>query len=447
VTAAPLAIGLRGKVGEPPLAARAGIATLAAALPAAALPAAAQVQNPDLAPDRGNFVTETPAAPEKPYAVPEPPRTLADLTHYESRSFSFQMGVALLLDYTNFSQDAASLSQVGKQESEWQPRAARLRAHGTIGSNYKVGYLVAAEYKGFDTDPAEYWSSTDFSLAFPIGSPATKLTIGKTKETFSYEMVGDAANLPQQERVLNPFFVSRNVGAKLIHVFGEDHRITFSAGVFNTGWLKGASAPDSGTDVSARLTGLVWDEAGGKRYLHLGISGRHVGADNDTLRYRSRPETNVGDYYVDTGNLRADHAQHLGLELLWNEGPFSVLAEHVRAKVSSSASGTPQFSGCYVAGSWAITCETRPYDRAVGYARRIMPEHSGGAVELVARYSHVDLDDGVVTGGKFDRSHLGVYWWATRRWKFGLDWGRTKLDRFGTIGVTDSVLARAQLTL
>jgi phosphate-selective porin OprO/OprP len=427
--------------------ARLSIAILAAALLAAVPPAAAQGQDPDLAPARGKFEAEAAAPPEKPYVVPDTPRSLADLTRYTSRSFSFQMGVALLLDYTKFNQDAASLAQVGPQESQWQARASRLMAHGTIGSDYKVGYLVAAEYKGFDSDPAENWSVVDVSLTFPIGGPATKLTLGKTKETFSYEMVGDAANLPQQERVLNPFFVARSVGAKLIHVFGADHRMTLSAGVFNDGWLKSGSASDSGTDVSARVTGLLWDEAEGKRYLHLGMSGRYVGADNDVLRYRGRPETNVGDFYVDTGDLRASHARHLGLEMLWNEGPFSVLAEYIRAQVSSSASGDPEFSGYYVAASWVLTGETRPYDRTVGYARRIMPEHKWGAVELVARYSHVDLDDGVVTGGKFNRSHLGINWWATRRWKFGIDWGRTKLDRFGTIGVTNSALLRAQLTL
>jgi len=427
--------------------ARCGAALLAAGWLAACAPAAAQVHDPDLAPARGKFEPEAPAAPEKPYVVPEPSRTLADLTRYQSRSFSFQLGLVVLLDYTAFNQDAESLAQIGHQASQWQPRAARMMAHGTIGLAYKASYLLAAEYKGFDSNPEKYFDVVDVSLTFPLGSPATKLTIGKTKETFSYEMVGDAANLPQQERVLNPFFASRSVGAKLIHVFGEDHRMTFAAGVFNKGWLNGESGTASGSDVSARLTGLVWDEAQGKRFLHLGISARYVGADSDTLRYRGRPETNVGDYVVDTGNLAADHAQHLGLELLWNEGPFSVLAEHIRAKVSSSASGNPEFSGWYIAGSWIVTGETRPYDRTVGYARRIMPEQSAGAVELVARFSHVDLDHGVVTGGKFDRPHLGVNWWATRRWKLGLDWGRTRLDRFGTIGVTDSVLARAQMVL
>jgi len=431
-----------------PRAARAihvGGASLAAALLAAVPPAAAQAVDPDLAPARGKFEAEVTPAPN--YVVPDTARTLADLTRHKSDWFSFQMGLAVLLDYTHFKQDAASLAQVGVQESQWQARASRLMAHGTLGSDYKVGYLVSAEYKGFDTDPAEYWSLTDFSLAFPIGGPSTKLTVGKTKETFSYEMVGDAANLPQQERVMNPFFVSRNVGAKLSHVFGEDHRMTFSAGVFNSGWLKADSTSDVGTHVSARVTGLVWDQAEGKRFLHLGMSASRLGATNGVLRYRGRPETNVGDYYVDTGDLSASHARHLGLEALWNEGPFSVLAEHVRAQVNTSASGNADLYGYYVTASWILTGETRPYDRTVGYARRILPEHRGGAVELVARYSHVDLDDGAVAGGTFNRPQLGVNWWATRRWKFGLDWGRTRLERFGTIGTTDSVLARAQLTL
>ena len=422
-----------------------GAAAIAAALLAPVPPAAAQAADPDLAPERGKFEAEAPAPPAQPYVVPEPPRTLADLTRYKSRSFSFQMGLAVLLDHTTFNQDAASVAQVGDQESQWQARAARLMAHGTIGSDYKVGYLFAAEYNGFESDATDEWSFTDVSFAFPIGGPATTLTVGMTKENFSYEMVGDAANLPQQERVLNPFFVSRNVGAKVIHVFGEDHRMTLAAGVFNNAWLNGVSGSDASTHATARVTGLVWDQDQGKRFLHLGMSGGVTA--NGVLRYRGRPETNVGDYYVDTGDLSDSRARQLGLEVLWNEGSFSVLAEHVRAWVSTSASGNAALSGYYVLGSWILTGETRPYDRTVGYARRIVPAHSWGAIELVARYSHVDLDDGLVTGGTFNRPSFGVNWWATRRWKFGVDWGRTTLYRFGTTGVTESVLVRAQLTL
>jgi phosphate-selective porin OprO/OprP len=315
---------------------------------------------------------------------------------------------------------------------------------GSFGTSYKVGYLVAGEYKGFDSDPETTWSLTDASLTFPLGSPATKLTFGKTKETFAYEMVGDAANLPPLERVLNPFFVSRNFGAKILRVMGKEHRMTAAAGVFNNWWIDGLSLQDSGTDVTGRLTGLLWDRREGTSFLHLGLAGRYAGADDNTLRYKGRPESNVADNYVDTGNLASDHAWHVGLEALWNEGPYSVLAEYNRASVASAAAGHPVFQGYYIAGSWVLTGETRPYDRTVGYARRIMPRGRWGAPELVLRYSRADLDDGTVQGGTFKKIHLGLNWWATRRWKFGAGWGRTWLARFGTTGVTDSLQTRMQ---
>jgi phosphate-selective porin OprO/OprP len=247
--------------------------------------------------------------------------------------------------------------------------------------------------------------------------------------------------------VLNPFFVSRNFGVKLSRVLGADHRMTASAGVFNNWWVHGESLKDSGTDATARVTGLLWDRRDGKSFLHLGVAGRYFGADNNVLRYKARPESNVTDNYLDTGNLSSDHAWHLGLEALWNEGPYSVLAEYHRASVASAGAGNPGFYGYYVAASWVLTGETRPYDRTVGYARRVMPRGRWGAPELVARFSHDDLEDGAVHGGTFDKTYLGLNWWATRRWKFGVGWGHTWLGRFGKTGVTDSIQTRFQWIL
>ena len=406
--------------------------------------AQAQSEESEPAPALGEFEAAPLPPPDKPFLVPDVPQSVVDRTQVKERWLTLKVGLVTLADYTAFNQDSASISQVGKQQDQWEARAARLMFRGTIGTDYKIGYLVAGEYKGFETDPEELWQLTDVSLTFPLGGPATKLTVGKTKETFAYEMVGDAANLPQQERVLTPFFVSRNVGVKVIHVFGDNQRMTLSGGVFNDWFVTGDSLSDSGTDVSARFTGLVWDKRDGKSFLHLGVSGRYAGADNNTLRYKGRPESNVSGNYVDAGNLAGDHAWHLGLEALWNEGPFSVLAEYNRAWVSSAASGNPQFYGYYITGSWILTGETRPYDRTVGYARRVMPAGRWGAPELVARFSHEDFDNATVSGGKFDKTYLGINWWATRRWKVGFGWGHTWLDRFGTTGVTDSFQTRLQ---
>jgi len=406
--------------------------------------AQAQSEESEPAPARGEFEAAPLPPPDQPFFIPDVPQSVVDQTQVKSRWITVKFGLVMLVDYNAFQQDANSLAQVGRQPDGWDDRSERVMVRGTTGQDYKISYLIAGEYKGFETEPEDLWNLTDLAFTFPLGGPATKLTVGKTKETFAYEMVGDAANLPQQERVLTPFFVSRNVGVKVIHVFGDDQRMTLSGGVFNDWFVTGDSLSDSGTDVSARFTGLVWDKRDGKSFLHLGVSGRYAGADNNTLRYAGRPESNVTDNYVDTGNLTADHAWHLGLEALWNEGPFSVLAEYNRAWVSSAASGNPQFYGYYITGSWILTGETRPYDRTVGYARRVMPAGRWGAPELVARFSNVNLDDGAVQGGKFNKTYLGINWWATRRWKVGFGWGHTWLDRFGTTGVTDSFQTRIQ---
>ena len=66
----------------------------------------------------------------------------------------------------------------------------------------------------------------------------------------------DAANLPVAERVLSPFFVSRNTGARLTHVWGPDKRGTLSLGLYNDEWDIGTSDA-RGWDASARITGLA----------------------------------------------------------------------------------------------------------------------------------------------------------------------------------------------
>ncbi len=91
-----------------------------------------------------------------------------------------------------------------------------------------------------------------------------------------------------------------------------------------------------------------------------------------------------------------------------------------------------------------LTGETRPYDRTVGYTRRIIPKSRWGALELVARFSSVDLDNGSVHGGSFDKTYPGINWWATRRAKVGFGWGHTWLDRFDKTGGMDSFQSRLQ---
>ena len=419
-------------------------ALLAVSLPGWADTSDTLTYGADDAPAKGQLQRPGPLPEPLGRIFPDLPMEFKDRITLKEAAFSLTPGLVLLADYTHFSQDAESVEQVGIQDSAWESRAVRLILRGHVGRTYKVNYLWSLEYNGLKYLDTQLWQVADFAFAFPITNTGrTKLAVGKMKEPFSYEMVGDAANLPHQERILNPFFQSRNIGLQLTHIT-EDQKSTFRLGVFNDSRFETGDYDGGDWQSAARMTRLLLDDPDKGRYLHVGVAGRYLGAAGDGLRYRGRPASNVTSNFVDTGTLAADHAWHAGVEALWNDGPFSVLAEVNQAWVRSTAAGDPSFLGAYVTVGWVLTGETRPYDRTVGYARRVMPKGRWGAPEIVIRAAHLDLSDAEANGGEMDRLSLGLNWWASRRWKLGVDWGRTFLDRSGLESVTDSILARAQ---
>jgi len=380
------------------------------------------------------------------YAIPDVSDKSLDTMKVEDEHDRFQIkfGLALLAgDYTSFKQDAESKAQVGNQRDEFEARSLRLMARGYFELFRKWNYVLSYEYKGFDQTSASDWNVTDAKLSTELGPRWGTLTLGKIKEPYAYEMVGDAANLPQNERLLSPFFRSRNVGVQFSNtVF--DQRATWAVGWYNDWWTTSTAYADSGNDFVARVTALpIWSEDG-SIYLHLAASVRYYGAVGDQLRYRGRPASNVADYYVDSGNVAGDHAWHTGLEALWNVGGYSVLAEYVQANLSTRDGSNPMLNGYYFTGSWVLSGENRPYDKKAGYARRILPQGRWGAVELIGRYGRVDLDDRTVHGGTMDGWWAGVNWWATRRLKMSVGYGDIDLDRFAVQGNTRTLLSRVQ---
>jgi phosphate-selective porin OprO/OprP len=220
--------------------------------------------------------------------------------------------------------------------------------------------------------------------------------------------------------------------------------MTWSVGWFNDWWVVHQSFKNSGNDFVARLTAVPYFAAGGSNYVHLGIDARYTGADEGMLQFRGRPESNVTDYYVDSGKIVGTHANQLALESVVGRGPLLVSAEYAGSWTNASASGDPFFWGDSIAVSYTLTGEHRPYDKQVAYARRILPLRRIGAFELVGRYSHVDVDDALVHGGIFDRGTIGLNWWATRRWKAGFDYGLIDLNRDGVNGITHAFHLRLQ---
>ena len=405
------------------------------------LVASAQSVESDLTPEAEDLVRDS-----SHYVLPDIGDKTLDSTQITDRKdrFSLKLGLALLpMDYTSFDQDAASKAQVGNERDEYEARSLRVMLRGHFELFRRWDYVASYEYKGFANEPGDPdWSASDVNIATDVGRLG-RLKIGKFKEPYAYEMAGDSANLPHNERLLSPFFTSRNVGVQLSNTM-LDQRATWAVGWYNDWWVNGDSFSGSGNDFAARVTALpVWTEDS-SRYVHVAASVRYYGADDDQLRFRGQPASHVAEYYVDTGKIPGDHAWNTGLELLWNVDGYSLLGEYVTSSVSSRATGDPDFSGYYLTAGWVVTGEHRPYDRKAGYARRILPQGRWGAWEIIARYGHVDLDDQGARGGTMDGWWAGLNWWATRRWKASVGYGDIDLDRAGLQGNTKTLLTRIQ---
>ncbi len=162
--------------------------------------------------------------------------------------------------------------------------------------------------------------------------------------------------------------------------------------------------------------------------LHLGIAvsrenrdattdGRGV-VSNPAARFRARPESGMtGTRLVDTGNLAfPGDIDRLGLEAAWIHGPLLVQGEYLT--FSASPRGKPDYtgSGYYVQGSWVLTGESRPYSK--GNIGNVRPINDFGAFEVALRYSQVDLNDGLVYGGKESDWTIGANWYLGQHVKF-----------------------------
>lgn len=357
--------------------------------------------------------------------------------------FTTKLGFAPILDYNANFQDDDSKNQVGPQESRFDIRSARVMLSGKINFKNPWKYLISVEYKGFDRNEDDpKFGITDFKFVVPL-SANSDVTFGKVKETFVYEMVGDAANLPHFERLLNPFFNSRNIGV-IYHHFFMNNRLTASGGVYKDWFSSDKSFSKSNTTFTARVTGLPKWQNDGKQFMHMGIGVRYVDAQDEIIQLKGKNESNISSNYVDTGALNASHQFNLSIEQLWSLDNFSVLMEYVHNWTATTDFGTEQFSGYYVTGSYVLSGEQRPYDQRAAYARRIKPTGNSGAWEVFARVGQNDLETKNVHGGINHRYDLGLNWWATQYWKAGMIYGISNLERDNVTGITNSIQFRVQ---
>ena len=203
-------------------------------------------------------------------------------------------------------------------------------------------------------------------------------------------------------------------------------------------WGQDLLGDNDGTTLAGRAAWTPRKADGDVLHLGISVSTEHRDSTVDgrgiehlpSARVSTPPEAGLTPVrLVDTGTLaKADHIGRSGVEALWIGGPWSVQGELLHENVSRFG-GNPDFSasGFYVFGSWLLTGESRPY--AAGNVGNIKPKGPWGALELLLRYSELDLNDTPILGGKEHDWTLGANWYLTQHFKFQANYIWAKSDK------------------
>lgn len=237
----------------------------------------------------------------------------------------------------------------------------------------------------------------------------------------------------------------------------RDGRAAMTLGLYSVGADPGLNFGDQTQSLlrpTARFTALpLLDEgrAGGRRLLHLGVSGSLTLAAESEVRYRVRPESFLAPFLVDTGNIKSRGAFFAGGEAVYMQGPVTFQAE----AMVNRAEGVDRaylFGGAYASAAFMLTGEEAGYNKAVGIPERIIPNRefslkqgTWGAWQVAARASYLDLSSGPVDGGRVAETTLGLNWWWNRylRWQF--NYGYANVEGGASPGRLQVLQGRVQL--
>jgi phosphate-selective porin OprO/OprP len=345
------------------------------------------------------------------------------------KQFKLKFGGRFMQDWQWSSEDNGTQAAVGKVGNNTEFRRARLYLAGLIYGRTK--FKVQYDFAGGDADFKDLYLE---QIKVPwVGN----VRIGHFKEPYSLEELTSSKYLTFMERSIANFAPSRNSGI-MLHNNALDQRLTWAVGGFRLtdgfGDSSDAQGSDSQYNVTARVTGLPLYQNEGEQLLHVGLSYSHQFRSDDPVRFRQRPEAHLPPYYVDTAAFLSDGVDLVTPELALVWGPASLQGEYTKMFVEGSSF---DFDSYYVQGSYFLTGEHRKYKRTSGAFSRVSPGENFdmkgglGAWEVAARYSWVDLDDNVITGGELDDITLGLNWHLNPNVRVMLNYIRADLDRAG----------------
>lgn len=315
-------------------------------------------------------------------------------------------------------------------------RRARLHAAGTLYD--RVDY-----YAEFEFAPVDHIVFQDVWMQLRDVPWLGHIRAGHLKVPFGLENETSAKHLTFFERsaVHDAFQQEYDPGIMFWNTVWDDD-LRFAAAFLRFDPTEsGRSFGEGEYSFASRLSGAIWHNDDDTSLVHLGVAFRRNEAAFNAadgfsgFQFRARPEIRNTPRFVDTGFVEANHANFVGVEAALVHGRFSAQAELVQAYMDDAVSGANvrdiRGEGFYVAASYFLTGEHRPYSRSNGGFGRIKPHKNvspkdglgmlfNGAWEAKARYTEVDLEQ--FGGGRLETLTFGFNWYLIPNSKILIDY-------------------------
>ncbi len=287
-------------------------------------------------------------------------------------------------------------------------RRARLGMKGKITKDF--GYKAEIDLANDNV------SAKDVYLNYS-GLDKTDIRIGNFKPGYSLEETTSSNDITFIERAaaVNSFTLDRKIGAGIINQ-GNHHNAQF--GVFSSN-AKTQSSDDEELSIAGRLAVVPYktDDS----LIHLGASASYRKPDQSDNKFDFDAKAENSLQTADSVSSVLNDGENVvvyGIEAAAASGPLSVQGEYLVADIDNTAGQNPTYKGGYGQVAYTLTGESRSYKKSNGAFSGIKPakpldisKGQYGALELAARYSHLDLNDSGLNGGEMDNITLGANWY------------------------------------
>ena len=399
---------------------------------------------PDTPPDTPKTLEDTITASEDDEALS---RKFIRWNEYQGPYFTLQFGAGLLYDYGAFAQDQDSKSQIAMFPGH-KVRDFRVLFRGKLFPRIKRSITWSAGVM-YDA-PNSAWRMRQTGIMIATPELWGSFFVGRTKEGFSMNkiMVGYDGLTMERATINDATIPILADGIKWLG-YVPKRKILWNLGYYNDVLSKGQSFSTYSSQISGRFVFLPVLSEKENKVLHLGVMARVGKPLDNKIRFRSRPESNVAPFFLDTGSFESNSTRMAGFEAYYRGKRWFFGHEYWWVFASSDAKNNPTFHGGDLIMSYLFNDATRPYNTAGGYFRALDPKRSvfeggPGAWELVFRYTRSDFNDKTVLGGTFSRFTSQVNWYLSQNLRLELNYGYGRLNRFDLKGDTQFLQSRFQ---